>query len=50
MALVDDLRGVLLVLSLAREGELVLGLAIRDLVNAVDMESPKSTILWTRVN
>jgi len=33
VGLVDDLHGVLLVLSLAREGELVLGLSIGDLVD-----------------
>jgi hypothetical protein len=32
--LTDDVHGVLLVLALAREGELILGLAVRDLVNA----------------
>lgn len=32
-ALVDDVLGVLLVLTLAREGELVLGLAVGDLVD-----------------
>lgn len=34
VALVDDLRGVLLVLRLAGERELVLGLAVGDLVDA----------------
>lgn len=34
MGLLDDVQGVLLVLGLAREGELVLGLAIGDLVDA----------------
>ncbi len=33
MGLLDDLQSVLLVLGLTREGELVLGLAIRDLVD-----------------
>ena len=33
MGFVDDLHSVLLVLGLAREGELVLGLAIGDLVD-----------------
>jgi hypothetical protein len=33
MGLVDNLHGVLLVLSLAREGELVFGLSVGDLVN-----------------
>lgn len=34
VGLLDDVQGVLLVLGLAREGKLVLGLAIRDLVDA----------------
>ena len=33
VGLVDDLHSVFLVLSLAREGELILGLAIGDLVD-----------------
>ena len=36
MTFVDDLGGILLVLSLTREGELVLGLAIGDLVDPVE--------------
>lgn len=39
VALVDDLGGVLLVLGLARESELVLGLAIGDLVDATKRNS-----------
>jgi hypothetical protein len=35
VAFMNDFRGVLLVLSLARESELVLGLAIGDLVDTV---------------
>ena len=35
---VDDLGGILLVLSLTREGELVLGLAIGDLVDPKDVQ------------
>ena len=34
MALVDDLRGVLLVLCIAREGERVLGLTVGYLVDS----------------
>jgi hypothetical protein len=35
MALVNDFCGIFLVLGLARESELVLGLAIRDFVDTV---------------
>ena len=38
VAFMDNLGGVLLVLSLARERELVLRLAIGDLVNTTDKE------------
>jgi hypothetical protein len=37
MAFMNDCRGVFLVLGLAREGELVLGLAVGDFVNAVEV-------------
>jgi hypothetical protein len=39
VALVDDLHGVLLIFGLAREGEGVLGLTIRDLVDPKECEA-----------